>query len=421
MVELFELLKKYNFWGGNSPKTGFIRNNYIENLILYSNNSLIKIITGQRRVGKSYIMRQLIAKLINGGVNCKQIFYLNKELFVFDRLKTASQLDELIKLFESHISGEGKKYIFIDEVQEIEDWEKIVSSLSQDYNDEYELYITGSNSHLLSSELATLLSGRYVQFEIMPFTFNEFCSYLSLEANRSSYIKYIKSGGLPELFHLSNEEMKLHYIASLKDTIILRDIVQRYKIKDAVLLENLFRYIVDNVGNLFSINSLVKYLKSLNVNTNYETLGLYLKYIENTYLVHSVERYDIKGKTLLSGAKKVYLNDLAFQNLMSSFSVGWGQSLENLIYLYCRSKGYKIRVGGINSNEIDFVLEKNKKIIYLQVAQELSSEQVIKREFGNLELIKDNYPKIVVTMDEQNWGNRNGIQHVLAWELDKYL
>lgn len=421
MFEIFERLRKYNYWNGNLPKSGYERTQYVDHLMQYANNRLIKIITGQRRVGKSYIMRQLIEKLIKGGVDAKQIFYLNKELFDFNEIKTANQLQELIAIYEKEIAGSIKKFIFIDEVQEIIDWEKIVSSLSQDFSDDFELFITGSNSHLLSSELATLLSGRYVQFEVLPFSYLEYCDINSLERNRLSYIEYLKSGGLPELFHLGNDELKQHYISSLKDTIVLRDIVERYKIKDVVLLENLFRYITDNIGSLFSINSLTKYLKSQRIQTNNETLGTYLKYLANTYLVHCVERFDIKGKAILSGAQKVYINDLAFRNLLSSFSVGWGQHLENAVYLYCRSKGYKIHVGGLQTKEIDFVLGKNNQTIYIQVAQELTSDQIIEREFGNLEAIKDNYPKYVVTLDESNWGNKNGIIHVLAWELDKYI
>lgn len=421
MIEEFNILRSYNFWDGRMPNLGFFRKDYVEKLMKYTNNRLIKIITGQRRVGKSYIMRQIISELIKSGVDGRQIFYFNKEVFAFESINTANQLSELIQLFEKEISGSDKKYIFIDEVQDIKNWEKLISSLSQDYNVEYEVFITGSNSNLLSGELATLLSGRYVQFEVMSFSYIEYIEYLNLSQNRDSYLQYLKSGGLPELFHLPEEELKMHYISSLKDTIVLRDIVQRYKIKDVFLLENLFKYLVDNIGNLYSVNALTKFLIGQKIKTNNETLGSYLEFLKNTYLVHGVERYDIKGKAILSGLQKVYLNDLAFRNLLSSFSVGWGQQLENAVYLFFRSKGFKIYVGGINAQEIDFVVEKNNKIMYVQVAQEVSNEQLVKREFGNLELIRDNYQKIVVSLDEQKWGNRNGIEHVLAWELENYI
>jgi predicted AAA+ superfamily ATPase len=364
-------------------------------------------------------LRQIISALIKNGVNPKNTFYLNKELIEFDDIKTHKQLFDLVNLYKKNLKVKGKTYLFFDEIQEISQWEKTVNSLSQNHKEECEIFITGSNSKMLSSELATYLSGRYVAFEIFPFSFNEFTASRNLPKNKESFLLYMKTGGLPELLNLPDEETKSHYISSLKDTIMLRDIVERRGIKDVQLLENTFKFIADNIGSLFSTNAIVNYLESHQVKTNHETISNYVQYLVQSFLAHCAERYDIKGKEIFSAGKKYYLNDLAFKNYFSSsFSYGLGKQLENIIYLHYRRLGYSVYVGSISGEEVDFVLEKDGEKKYIQVAYTLSNKKTADREFRSLEKIKDSFEKAIISLDDAPLGNKNGIRHICAWELE---
>jgi len=418
MIEIFEKLKKYNYWTSEEIKTGFIRSAYLDKIEKYINNNLIKVLVGQRRVGKSYILRQIIQELIKKKVNPKNIFYLNKEIVDFDEIKNYKDLKKLINFYKKELKVEGKIYILLDEVQEIEQWEKVVNSLSQDYKDKYEIFLTGSNSNLLSGELATYLSGRYICFEIFSFSFDEYVKYFKVSKNKDSFLEYLQMGGLPELYNLKNEEIRSHYVSSLRDTIFLKDVAQRYKIKNLHLLEGIFKFLIDNIGNLFSVNSIVNYLNNHGTKTNFETVSNYINYITQSLLIHEVDRFDIKGKTIFSGGKKYYLNDLSFKKYLSSgFDYGLGKYLENVVYLHYRMRGYKVYVGKIVDREIDFIVEKGKEKKYIQVAYKLSSKDVIAREFGNLEKINDSYEKIVISMDDVSFGNKEGIKHLLIWDI----
>lgn len=418
MIETFEKLKKHNIWAGEKLNLGFTRKMYTNKIVEFSGNNLVKVILGQRRVGKSYIMRQVMHALLNGGTNPKNIFYLNKELVDFDAVKNYKDLSKLIDIYKKELRIRSKVFVFLDEVQEIEGWEKIVNSLSQDHRQSYEVFISGSNSKMLSSELATYLSGRYVDFMIFPFLYDEYIEFRKIPRGKKSYLDYLKTGGLPELFNLPSEEMKEHYMSALKNTILLKDIIQRYKIKDSQMLENLFKFLTNNIGNLFSINSIVHFLNSQKIKTNHETISNYLSYILESYLFHEVERFDIKGKSILASSKKYYLNDLSFRNfLSSSFDFGLGNHLENALYIYFRAQGYRIFVGSLGKKEVDFILEKGQERKYIQIAYSVSDKKVALREFGNLEEIHDAYEKMVISMDDVSLGSKNGIGHICAWEL----
>lgn len=419
MIEIFKALETYNFWGEGPENLGLVRSEYLNSLTRSVGNRLIKVVIGQRRTGKSYILRQLMNALISHHqVNPKNIFYLNKELIGFDAIRTYTDLKALINLYETKLKISGKVYIFLDEIQEIQGWERIVNSLSQDHKKSYEVFISGSNSNLLSGELATHLSGRYVAFEILPFSFKEYCLATQQDAGKSAYIRYLQSGGLPELFHLSESEIRQHYVMSLYNTLILKDVVERHKIKDIYLLERIFKYLADNIGNLFSINRIVDTLNSNKIKTNFETVSNYTRYLLQCFLFHEVERYDLKGKTILSSTKKYYLNDLAFKNYFaSSFDEGLSKHLENTIYLHFKRQGYQLFVGKIGDREVDFIAEKGPDKLYIQVAFSLTDPNVTTREFGVLEKIQDNYEKIVISLDDFSMGNRHGIRHQLAWEL----
>ncbi len=422
MQEKFNSLAKYNFWNGNVPQQGFLRTDYLNAIKSYCNNKLVKVIVGQRRTGKSYILRQIANDLIANGVHPNNIFYLNKEYIDFDFVNHYTDLEQLIKHYKLTLEPQGKIYLFLDEVQNISQWERLVNSYSQDFTQNYEVFISGSNSKMLSGELATLLSGRYVNFEIFPFSFKEYIGITQQNSNKESYINYMQSGGLPELFVLPNEETKRHYVASVKDTVLLRDVIQRHAIKDPKLLEEIFIYLVNNAANLLSINNVTNYLKSKGRKTTYDTIANYIGYIEDTFLLHKAERFDIKGKDTIAGNVKYYCNDLAYKNyLYAGFGYGIGYQLENLIYLELRRMGYEVYIGVLPNKEVDFVATKADQKIYVQSAYLLIDEATIKREFASLEAINDNYPKIVVSLDDIVMPVNKGIIHLQAWKLHDFL
>ncbi|SHE79696.1 hypothetical protein SAMN05444405_10366 [Bacteroides luti] len=422
MIELINSIRKYNFWDANPVDTGYRRTAYTDKIGQCIGNKLIKVLVGQRRAGKSYILRQIASKLISQGVKSENILYINKEYMELITLRSVIELEELYKAYLQELKPEGKVYLFIDEIQYIEGWERFVNSHSQDFAEPCELFISGSNSNLLSGELATLLSGRYVKFEVFPFSYTEYCGITEQEVGINSYKKYLQSGALPELFNLSGDEMKQNYISSIKDTVMLRDIVSRYKVKDIKLLDNLFVYLVNSAANIVSVTNIINFFASKKRKTNYETLSTYITYLENSFLVHRAERYNIKGKDTISGNCKFYLNDLSYRNyLYSGYGYGLGYLLENAVYLSLRRAGYQVYVGTIKDAEVDFVAIKGDRKLYLQVTLQLTEEQTVEREYRSLKLIDDNFDKYVVSMDDYKIPTNEGIEHLSAWNLDKVL
>ena len=413
-------IRAYNFWEQEKVNAGYFRSEYMDKISSFLGNKLIKVLLGQRRAGKSFILRMIIKKLIETDhIPRKNILYINMDISAFDFINDAKALSEVIDEYRNALKPEGKIYIFVDEVQEIADWEKVANSLSQDYTQEYELFIAGSNSKLLAGELSTYLSGRYITINIFPFSYFEYLGFYDLKSNKENYLNYMQMGGIPELYNLPNQELRINYISALKDSIILRDIIQRYNIRDVVLLRRLIDFAVDSQSSLFSINKIVNTFKSMGTKTNQETISAYLSYLSDVYFLHESTRYDLKGKRILKGERKYYLNDLSFKNyLTSSFDKGIGKSLENAIYLHYKRQGYQIYTGVFNTKEIDFVIEQNGEKKYIQVAYTLANEDVIKREFGNLKKIKDNYEKLVITLDDISIGNIDGIKNIQAWKLD---
>jgi len=419
MEEKFDLLKKYNLWNSNAIDLGFKRIEYTNKITEFSGNRLVKVLVGQRRTGKSYILRQVAMELILKGVNPINTLIINKEFTDFDFLETYKELDELIKVYKRKLEPKGRVYIFIDEIQNIQLWEKVINSYSQDYSESYELYITGSNSKMLSGELATLLSGRYVKIEIYPFSYKEFLGIKKLEQGRSSYTEYLNTGGLPELFFLQNNEQKRNYISSVRDTVFLRDIIQRNNVREPKLLEEIFVFLINNGSNLISIPNIVKYYKNLGRKVSYDIISTYISYIEESYLIHKCDRYDIKGKETLSGNAKYYINDLSYRNyLYSGYGYGIGYLAENLVYLQLKRAGFDVYVGSMRGKEVDFVAKKDDRVIYVQCSYMLTDESTVEREFSALEGIDDNYEKIVVSLDDVSIPSRGGIKHIKAWELN---
>ncbi|MDR2511014.1 MAG: ATP-binding protein [Bacteroidales bacterium] len=417
MKEKIAEIRKYNFWNEKTPELGFLRQNYTDKIFDYINNKLVKVLVGQRRVGKSYILRQIIARLIAEGVNPCNTLYINKEFTNFDFLTISKDLENLLKTYRETMQIEGKVWLFIDEIQNIDGWEHFVNSCSQNFAEQCEVFISGSNSKMLSGELATLLSGRYVSFEILPFSFEEYCGITQKDISKQSYIDYIQTGALPELYNLPNEETRRNYVSALKDTVLLRDIIQRHSIKDPKLLEDIFVYLVNNAANMVSITNVVNFFKTNGRKTTYDTVAVYISYMEDAFLVHKAERYDIRGKETISGNCKYYINDLAFKNfLYSGFGYGTGYLLENLVYLALRRAGFDVYVGALWSGEVDFVATKNDRKLYVQATYILFDEKTVEREYSALEKIADNYEKIVVSLDDVAFPDRNGIKHIQVWK-----
>ena len=406
-------LYKINYWNC-APKfqLGYIRHNYIKIINKLSGNKLIKVIVGQRRSGKSYIIKQLIYQFIEEKkVNSKNIFYLDKEMFEFSDIISDKELFEVINHYKKEVKPKGKIYIFIDEIQNIINWEKVISSLAQHPIDEHEIFITGSNSSLLSGELATLIAGRYVVVEIFPFLYDEYLHYFELDNSIGNFKSYLLSSGLPETYNLRDNEAKKFYFKTLKDTILLKDIMHRHKIRDYILLEDIYLFLIHNIGNLSSIPSIIKYFKSKSRKTDYTTISQYISYMKDAFLVHEVDRFVIKRKEVLSGEKKYYINDLGFRNYLFPNAIGDISSLlENIVYTHLRANNYDVKIGYYNKLEVDFIAEKNDVKLYIQVSYLLASEDTIRREMESLLKIEDNYPKYIISLDEILLNNRDGIQ-----------
>ena len=354
-------------------------------------------LTGQRRVGKSYVLREL-AEIIRQNNPDANIIYINKEKKKYDSIKTDSDLSAYI---EGKFPEDEDNYLLIDEVQDIEGFENTLRSLNAD--DECQIIVTGSNAKMLSSELSTYLGGRYIDIHIQSLSYREFLRFHNLEDSAESLGKYLSFGGLPHLYRLGieNEDMVWEYVQNIYNTIVLKDVVQREGLRNVTLFENLMSYVSDNTGQLVSATSLSKYLKAQRVELTPLTAVNYLKAASNAYIIDKVKRYDIHGKRLLETNDKYYFEDLGLRNLLvgSNRAKDIEKVMENAVYLHLKNLGYKVAVGTLPNGEIDFVAEKGGKPIYIQVAYLLNEDSTVKREFGNLIQIPDNYPKYVVSMD----------------------
>ena len=388
---------------------------YIEKIKPFIDKDIIKVLTGIRRSGKSVMLKLIMEELKQNGIDEKQFININFENLINRELTTADKLHKYILKKASEIKK--KCYVFLDEIQEVKDWEKCINSLRVNEECNFDIYITGSNAKLLSGELSTYLAGRYVEFVIYPFSFKEFLDTLkSIQQNisiREAFQKYIKFGGMPFLYNLAfEEEPSLQYLNDIYLSIILKDITQRNKIRDTDLLERVINYLIMNVGNNFSATSISKFFKSENRKVSVETILNYIKAAEEAFLIYKVSRDDLIGKKILNVNEKYYIADHGIREaILESNQRDINQIFENIIYLELLRKGYNVRVGKINNLEIDFVCTKGNEKIYIQVAYLLASSETIEREFSSLEKINDNYPKYVISMDEFDM-SRNGIRHI---------
>ena len=358
---------------------------------------MIIALTGQRRVGKSYIIRTLVSEIEERNPEAN-IVYINKEKTKYDNIRNAG---DLLRYLEGKLIEGCDNYLFIDEVQDIDGFENILRSLNAD--EECQIVVTGSNAKMLSSELSTYLGGRYIEIHIQSLSYREFLTFHNLVDSDESLQKFLLFGGLPHLYRLGleNEDMIWEYIHNIYNTIVLKDVVQREGLRNVTLFENLMSYTSDNAGQLISATSLSKYLKSQRVDMTPLTAINYLKAASNAFIINKVPRYDIHGKRLLETNDKYYFEDIGLRNMIAGTNRSGDieKVIENVVYLHLKNLGYKISVGTLSNGEIDFVAEKGGSPVYLQVAYLLADVSTMEREFGNLLKIQDNYPKYVISMN----------------------
>ena len=369
---------------------------YIDRLKPFIGKSLIKVLVGQRRVGKSYLLLQL-RNLIKKQCPNTQIIYINKEQHEFSKIKNS---DDLFLYLKENIKGDGKVALFIDEIQDIESFEITLRDLVT--RDNFDIYCTGSNANLLSSELATFLSGRYVEIKVFGLSYAEFLVFYNSQDSVATFQNYLKFGGLPYLVNLNPDiQVAYEYLTSIYNTILLKDVVSRFKVRNVKFLENLVTFLADNMGSIVSSKKISEYLKSQKINISTQVVIDYLGYLEASFLIFKVKRSGIEGKKIFEIGEKYFFEDIGIRNAIIGFKTSdIHKILENVVYLHLRMAGYTVTVGLEANKEIDFIAQKSGEKIYVQVAYMLTNESTVNREFGNLLEIQDNFPKYVVTMDE---------------------
>ena len=397
-----------------------IREIYLSKIRPFYDQDLIKVIMGIRRCGKSVLLLQIIDELKEKGIEEKQIIYINFENEDYSFIKNDIDLHNYIK---EKITNKEKYYLFFDEIQNVKDWEKAINSFKASKN--VSIFITGSNSDLLSGELATHLAGRYVSFKIYPLTFSEVCELKNIKEKEDieeAFDDYITWGGMPQRFMLTDEMQTKTYLSDVYDSIVVKDIITRFGIKDLDLFNRIVEYIITTPSQNFSAESLSNYFANKdNREVSKVTLYNYLEYMTKAMLINKADRYDIRGKRILNGKYKYYLTDLGLGQVKN---IGkrqqLGAYLENIVYNELISREYDVKIGNLEKAEIDFIATRFKEKIYIQVAYILADDTVIDREFGAYKGIEDNYPKYVLTMDKHDF-SQEGIIHknVIDWLLEK--
>ena len=383
---------------------------YLSQIRGFYHSDLVKILVGIRRCGKSVILNQIIEEIKEEGVDDNHIININFEFIEFEELRDYKKLNIYIK---SKITDQNMYYIFLDEIQNVNRFEDVVNSLRASLKN-ISIFITGSNSKLLSDELSTVLSGRYVLFHIYPLSYKEFIALTEKDPyDEDSFWNYAKWGGLPNRCEFSNETDIKNYLYSVFDSIILRDIVKRLKLQDTTLFDLLLQYLIDTTGRKFSSEKVIKYLEKENRKISTETLYTYVSALCKALILQRVYRYDVHGKAVLKTLNKYYVTDLGIAQIKhNNTSFKNFLILENVVYNELKVRGYEIYIGKTKSGEIDFVIKKDGNTKYIQVSYELNSPEVIEREFGAFKTISDHYPKYVVTTNRMDTGIENGIRIV---------
>ena len=392
---------------------------YLEKIRSFYDSELIKVIMGIRRCGKSVLLMQIIEELKEKGIKEDHIIYINFEDYDFIEYTDPKKFNELIK---SKIKDEKKYYLFFDEIQSVVDFEKVVNSFRATMN--VSIFITGSNSKLLSGEFATYLTGRIISIKMMPFTYSEFLELKKSkheEINEKAISEYVEWGGMPLIYNTNNEIERKMYLRDLYSAIILKDIVERNKIKDINLLNKIVQFMMENIGGIISSNSIAGYLKNDKVNTTVDTVMNYVEYITSSSIFSKVNRYDIRGKNVMATLEKYYVTDLGIAQIKSNnFEINKPFALENVVFNELITRGYEVYIGKTKKGEIDFIATNTKEKLYFQIAYYLSDEKVVEREFGAFKDIEDNYTKYVLSMDKCDF-SKDGIIHknIIEWLLER--
>ena len=396
------------------------REMYLKKIRDSYDSELIKIIVGVRRSGKSVLMMQIIDELKEKGINEDHIIYINFEDYDYTDYTKPKEFNKYIK---DKIKDNDKYYLLFDEIQNVEDFEKVINSFRVTMN--VSIFITGSNSKVLSGDLSTHLAGRYINIKMMPFTFSE---YLELQNSQGiikdkdeAFLEYVEWGGMPQIYNSTSIQERKMYLSDLYNTVILKDIVERNNIKDVNLLNRVIQFMMENIGGVISANSITKFLKNDNVITSVDTVLNYTEYINNSMIASKTSRYNIRGKSVMTLLEKYYVVDLGLLQLKSSpIEKKVGGRLENIVYNELIARGYDVYIGKTDNGEIDFVVDDFGDRFYIQVADYLSSDEVVEREFGAYKNVADNFPKYVITMDKINY-SRDGIIHknIIDWLLEK--
>ena len=383
----------------------------------------IKIITGVRRSGKTYLLKSIQEELKSRGVADENIFLISFESMKYNKIENFNQLDECI--IDLTKNTNGKLYLLFDEIQNVKNWEKSINAYRVDFN--CDIYITGSNSELLSGEMATLISGRYYQINIYPFSFVEFVQYKKeIEKNDVSNLEelfneYVEYGGMPPIQQVATQD-KYSYLGDIYNTILLKDIIARHNIRNTDMLNRILDYVIMNLGKNFSATNIAKYMKHEGRKISKDTILDYLFYSKNACFIHQAPREDIKGKKVLQHNEKYFLVDHSFYQVKYGDIENIGSILENIVYIELLRRGYDVKVGIINEKEIDFVCTKDKEKIYIQVSYQLNNDETIEREFSGLAQINDNFDKYVLSMDKLDF-SRNGLKHrnIIDFLISDYI
>ena len=385
-----------------------VRPLYMDRIRPYIGKNIVKILTGQRRVGKSYILKTIAEEIrrMNPDAN---IISINLENFAFAHITDAASLHTEIS---SRIIENKKNFIFLDEIQEVDDFDRVVRSLL--LNPDNDIYITGSNSKMLSSEMASRLAGRSVEIHVHPLTYREFLQFHSFMDSEESLDAYLRYGGLPYLRNLPAAKTWGEYLSGIADAVVFRDVVSRHSIRNTYFLRRLLLYLADNIGKIFTAKKIADYLKSQRITSSITGVQSYIGYIENAFIVNRARRWDIEGKRFFEIGEKIFFEDLGIRNAIIGYRPNdIGGLMENVVYNHLNSSGYKVTVGVLpQGNEIDFIAEKENEYKYIQVAVSVNNEATMQREFGNLEKIPDNYEKIVVTLRDSSPNTYKGMRQL---------
>lgn len=398
----------YFYLGGDVLKN---RDLYLNQLIQFKDKKLIKVITGLRRSGKSTLLSLFENHLITSGVDRNNIIRMNFESFEFDEITNYKELHEYIN--KRILDPNKRHYILLDEVQQVSSWERVINSFLVDAN--VDIFITGSNAYLLSSELSTLLSGRYVEIKMQPLSFKEYLEFLDSDKEMSlpeKFNQYLEYGGLPTIVELlDNPDTIGPFLEGIYNTVLMKDVIERNGVRDAALLESILKFIAANIGSIVSTKKISDYLTSSGRKTTSDTIDNYMKMLENAFIIYKANRYDLKGKMFLKTLEKYYIVDIGIRNkLIGLRNTDYGHVLENIVYLELLRRGYEVSIGKIGSLEVDFVASKPNEKIYYQVSATIMDEKTRERELRPLESISDNYPKYILTMDQTVFNDYSGIR-----------